>query len=356
MKEVPAISVIIPMYNSEKYIGECLDSLLAQTFKNFEVIVVDDCSKDNSFAVAENYIKKFKGRLKVTKMKKNSGGGGIPRNKGVSISRGEYVFFLDADDTITPTAFKELYTLAKNFDADVVHCEKYYQIPDELWNDAQTRRNLKPFSYKRGEFITKPILITSDVLKRILLINNVQLIWNAGGKFLRRDFINENELKFCNVVHEDLAYTICLICSAKNYVVVPNVFYYYRLHKGSVINPQLDLQQYLHRQISSLKIGMEYLDEFFSDYELFSQKPDFKYLMFDMFTKEVLGRFYSIYSKYSAPALDELLRKEFDGEDIALKTYCLNKMVLQQLQILQIQNEAKKRIEELENKLMNRIV
>lgn len=358
----PAISVIVPMYNVEKYVGECLDSLLAQTFQDFEVIAIDDCSTDNSILVVESYAGKFNGRLKITKMKRNTGGGGIPRDKGISISRGEYVFLLDADDTITKTALEELYSHAKNFNADVVHCERYYMIPDAQWNNREYRKQIQPYSYKRGDFITAPLLITNDISERITLLSEAKIIWNAGGKFIRRDFINESELKFCNAVHEDLAYTMCTICSAKNYLVIPNIFYYYRLHEGSIINPQLDLPQYIHRQISSLKIGVKYLDDFFSDYEIFSQRLDLKNLMLDMFTKEVLGRLYSIYQQAPFPILNELLRREFDGENSALKLLCFNKMIIQQLQIVQMQNQfnqfaaqAQQRIAQLENELNNRI-
>ena len=80
--EIPAVSAIIAMYNTEKYIGECLDSLLAQTFTNFEVIVVDDCSTDSSPAIVASYLPKFGGRLKVLRLKKNSGNNGIPNNTG----------------------------------------------------------------------------------------------------------------------------------------------------------------------------------------------------------------------------------------------------------------------------------
>ena len=93
--DLPKISVIIPLYNAEKYIGDCLESLLVQTFQDFEVIVVDDCSTDNSVAIVQSYAEKFGGRLKIARTKKNSGGGGyVPRNLGLNLSRGEYIFFL----------------------------------------------------------------------------------------------------------------------------------------------------------------------------------------------------------------------------------------------------------------------
>ena len=118
------------MYNVEEYIGGCLDNVLKQTFQDFEVIVVDDCSTDDSFKIVESYVGKFGGRLTLTKLEENSGSGGLPRNKGLMLSRGEYIFFADADDALTKTALEELYTLAKDYDADLVYCEQNYESPD----------------------------------------------------------------------------------------------------------------------------------------------------------------------------------------------------------------------------------
>ena len=84
----PAVSVIIPMYNAENYIGECLDSLLGQTFQNFELIVVDDCSTDSSCEIVESYIPKFDGRLKLYHTEKNTGSGLIARNIGLDYASG----------------------------------------------------------------------------------------------------------------------------------------------------------------------------------------------------------------------------------------------------------------------------
>ena len=116
MTNSPAVSVIIPMYNAENYISDCLDSILNQTFKDFEVIVVNDCSLDNSGAIAESYLEKFGGRLKIYDNKKNLGAGST-RNKGLTLSRGDYIFFIDSDDFITPTALEEMILLMKNYNA-----------------------------------------------------------------------------------------------------------------------------------------------------------------------------------------------------------------------------------------------
>ena len=115
-----AISIVVPMYNVEKYIGECLESILAQTFQDFEVIVVDDCSTDKSVEIAESYTKKFGDRLKIYINEQNSGASAT-RNKGLWLSRGEYVFFMDSDDLILPDGLEKTYKIAKYFDVDVVN-------------------------------------------------------------------------------------------------------------------------------------------------------------------------------------------------------------------------------------------
>ena len=106
------VSVIIPVYNAEKYLRGCLESILNQTFADFEVIVVDDCSTDNSLAIAESFLEKFGGRLKIISLPKNTGNASVPRNEGLRFSRGEYVFFMDNDDLILDNALETLYNFA----------------------------------------------------------------------------------------------------------------------------------------------------------------------------------------------------------------------------------------------------
>ena len=121
----PKISVIVPMYNTEKYITQCLESVLAQTFKDFELIVIDDCSTDNSVKIVERFADKFNGRLQLIKQKKNNGSPGPLRNKGIKLAKGEYITFLDSDDLFTDTALEELFKIAEETQAEVLHANQF---------------------------------------------------------------------------------------------------------------------------------------------------------------------------------------------------------------------------------------
>ena len=360
MKEIPAISVIIPLYNVEKYIGECLDSLLAQTFQNFEVIVVDDCSTDNSPAIVKSYIPKFNGRLRLASTKKNSGSGTLPRNIGLAYSRGEYIFFMDNDDAVTPTAFEELYFLAKKFNADVVHCEKFYHVPIKLWDNANFRKNLKPTSYLTGEkiFFPKPVLLSDkDMGTRIKIFSERKLIWNFWVQLVRHDFIIENSLKPVGIIADDMIFTISELCCAKVYVVVPNVIYFYRYSENSLMHKKTDPEKQIYRCITMLRSGIEYLDEILKDNEFFLRRPDLKYVLLNTFTEEILRLLNGVYAQIPVYAIDELLRREF-GADSAFESFIFNLMNVNRLQLMQMQNQfnrfaaqAQQRIAQLENEL-----
>ncbi len=346
----PAVSVVIPMYNAEKYVSACLDSLLVQTLSNFEVIVVDDCSTDSSPAIVESYAEKFGGRLKLAKTKKNSGGCAVPRNVGLPFSRGEYIFFMDSDDFVTPTALEELYTQAKKFDADVVQCEKFYQASDEILDNAELRKNLRPCNHFTGEkiLITEPLVWENNFEERIKFFGQRKLIWNMCNQLVRRDFIVNNEIQFCDITAEDMLFTICELCSAKRYVLIPNVVYYYRLTESSLTRGKNDLSKLLTRQVIALKEGIKYIDDFLRNREFFSRRPDLKYILFDMFINELLNGVMGIYAQVPAPALDDLLQKEFsDGNSKALSTFLFSMVNSYRLQLI----HAHQRISQLENEI-----
>ena len=327
---LPAVSVIIPLYNVESYVGECLDSLLAQTFQDFEVIVVDDCSTDNSVAVVENYAPKFGGRLKLFHMAKNSGGAGLPRNKGIKFARGEYIYCLDPDDIINPTAFEKMYSVAKDFNADVVQCEKWFYIPENLWNDIEYRKNPSILTHPAGEkiFTTKPTLLTDNLEVRINDYIKYWLTWSVCLQMIRRDFILENDLTFGAFLWEDMCFSLCEMACAKNYVVIPDIFYNYRSErKTSSINEAGTYTRIFHNIIHAIKSALRYFDNFFRNHDELSTRPQLKYMLMDMFMQEVLPSATPIYNDFPIHELDRLLQKEFsDGDNVAIMAFIFNMM------------------------------
>ena len=335
--ELPAISVIIPLYNAEKYIGECLDSILAQTFRNFEVIVVDDCSTDSSCAIVESYAAKFSGRLKLTRTKKNSGTPWEPTAIGISLSRGEYLSILDDDDAITPTAFEELYTVAKNFDADVVACEKFYPIPDEHWHDEHFWRTLKPTSLQAEKLVTEPTLLTNNLSERVQRFYRADILWNVWSKLIRRDFILENELTFAKTIVDDFIFTGCLLMSAERFVIVPNIVNYYRIVENSISHSTDKGKKYFRKYIHALTPAFRQLDEFLKGKDFFQQHPDKKYLVLERVWNEILSYVFDMYEQTPAHEFDEIVCEEFsNGDNVALASFSFNTAIIYRVQLMQL--------------------
>ena len=123
------VSVIIPAYNIEDYIGRCLDSIISQTYKNLEIIVVDDGSRDYTGEILDNYAKKDR-RIKV--IHKENGGVSSARNKGIEAAEGDYIGFIDGDDLIEPEMYKTLVDLLEEENADIAHCGYQMVFPDRI--------------------------------------------------------------------------------------------------------------------------------------------------------------------------------------------------------------------------------
>ena len=287
------------MFNAEKFIGECLTSLLNQTFQDFEVIVVDDCSTDNSRRVVQDFFESFGGRLKLKKLPKNSGYPGLPRNSALNMARGEYVYFLDSDDFLTETALEELYTVVKNFDADVVHVEKYFAL--------NVNKSAEVQSFQTGEFVTEPTLETFDIGERVVGFTQKRFLWWACNKLLRRKFLRDNKIIFPAMrAWEDFVFTFECLVAAKNYVRVPFVSYYYRLREDSLSHAPIDGKRFMDEVIGVVKST----NDFMSGRKFFFDNPQYKYMLTDFFMQERLNVFAKIFiepGKYSAGELYEFL-------------------------------------------------
>ena len=126
-KNGPLISVIVPVYDVEKYLPKCLDSLLAQTWRNLEIIVVDDGSPDGSWDIMQDYARRDS-RIQLRRQK--NGGLSAARNAGLELARGEWIGFMDSDDYAAPEMYETLYRAATEHDAQMAVCSLAYVMPD----------------------------------------------------------------------------------------------------------------------------------------------------------------------------------------------------------------------------------
>ena len=314
-KFLPIISVIIPLYNAEKYIGECLDSLLAQTFQSFEVIVVDDCSTDNGFEIVKAYAPKFGERLTLTKLEKNSGSGALPRNKGMNFSRGEYIQFLDADDILIPTALEEIYTLAKDFNADVVYCEKYY-MSTGTGEEFLENIHFADHDIQKPPFVDKPTFETENMAERVMRILNKRFWVVPWDKFVRRDLIFEHEIFFPHVkICEDDIWSYGLVFYAKRFLRVPNAVYIRRMSETSMTGIKRTPQQTINFWINPILLGLKSLDDFMSRHKFFEQCPKYRYAVLEHFIFGRYGCFLRESLELSPFEVYDMLKQKF-GEQL----------------------------------------
>ncbi len=309
-KNNPAVSIIIPMYNAEKYIGECLDSILAQTFTDYEVIVVDDCSTDKSCNVVQGYLSKFDDKLKLIRRKKNSGNPGPPSNDGIKSSRGEFIYFLDNDDAIIESALDELYTLAKNFDADVVHCKRYYRFPADKKYYDKTARFLHPYNLGGEEL--PPAFLTDDIAERVKMLNQGKVFLNLWTKFIKRDLITKNKLTLINGMAQDMVFTCCVFLSAEKYLFVPNSVNLYRVVPESLSHAKKSIEVHLHQWLMGLAAGFDYFENFLNKREFFRKNLNVKFTMLEIWVRECCKYLTPIYAQMPAWQIDEFVRREFE--------------------------------------------
>ena len=173
------ISIIVPVYNIEKYLPRCIDSILDQTYKNWEAIFVNDGSTDNSLKILEEY-KKRDERIKI--IDKKNAGSGAARNDGIENSRGEYVAFLDSDDWYEKNFLEKLYNNLTENNSDVAMCN-----PKMTYDDISKNKKINTYFFNEIELNKTP--------EKILGILAMPVVWN---KLYKKDIIVKNKIKFPN--------------------------------------------------------------------------------------------------------------------------------------------------------------
>lgn len=209
------VSVIIPVYNVEKYIGKCLSSLMEQTFRNFEVIAVNDGSTDSSPEILRHFEERYDNIIVINQ--KNAGVA-QSRNNGILRSRGQYLTFVDGDDYVSPTFLSELYNACVDYDADISCCYYYFHF---IENDFL-------FEYP---FRCKGVFTRNQAMNKLLRDVQIQsLLWN---KMYKRNLFGD--ISFPSMCFEDLAVANRVFAKASRVVVLDRPLYYYNQHSMSTL-------------------------------------------------------------------------------------------------------------------------
>ncbi len=212
----PKISIIIPVYNSEKYLKDCLDSLLNQTFNEIEIICVDDGSTDNSLSILKQYAK-YDNRIIILQQKNQ--GAGVARNNGMKIAKGEYLLFLDSDDFFKKEMIQILVNNAEKKKADIV-IFKFLKYNQTTGTSTHIKMSVKKKGWPNGLFN-----YSSNPNK--IFVSFYPCAWN---KLFRHSFIKENNLFFQdNKRTNDLFFTSTSLAVAKRIYYLNKELLYYRI-------------------------------------------------------------------------------------------------------------------------------
>ncbi|MDQ5983294.1 MAG: putative glycosyltransferase EpsH [Eubacteriales bacterium SKADARSKE-1] len=242
VSKIPTISLIVPVYNSEEYLKFALESVVNQTFKDFEVIIVNDGSTDSSPEIIKEFCSKYDNFHFINQ---ENQGQGLARNAGMKIAKGEYIAFLDSDDYLAPSFFEDLYKMITESNADISYCNYYVYFPNvglKLW---------MPFTAKTGLYSSKKALG-----KLICDISLHHFPWN---KLYKRTLFTENNIEFYNMYFEDVATCPKMFFYAKTVAVTTKPLYYYRRHNTSTI-ALMDVEK-INDFIKSLGIIRNFLEE-----------------------------------------------------------------------------------------------
>ena len=216
------LSCIVPIYNVEEYLEECLESLLKTPRVNMEVILVDDGSTDLSGDIADRYALR-EPFIKV--IHQSNQGLAVARNRGLEVANGDYVVFIDSDDWVDLEQLSKLYQKAEEVAADMVLGTVLYVNPDGNF--------YSPF-LPLPESVTKQVLSGKDCFTELFLAS--KFVPMATSYLYRRSWLENNNLYFEDVLHEDELWSVEALCLADRIVCTEFPFYYYRQRTGSIMN------------------------------------------------------------------------------------------------------------------------
>lgn len=239
------ISVIVPIYNVEKYLDNCIESIVNQSYKNLEIILVNDGSTDNSYKICEKWQKKDP---RIILISQDNGGAASAKNRGLDQAKGTFITFVDSDDFISSEMYLQMYSFLKDNDCDIVEVEYV-----RYCNGDDT-------AIKQKDKVDKEIFNAKQALKLLMENNKIrQVVWN---KIYKKDMIGD--IRFPDGQYIDDEYwTYKVIGNAKRIGYVKECYYYYRQHENSAIGREYNLRRL--DAIPALEERICYFREQYSD-------------------------------------------------------------------------------------------
>lgn len=218
------VSVIVPVYNVEEYIEQCILSLLNQKFQDFEIIVVNDGSKDNSIEKIQYLINKYEN---IRLINQKNAGLSAARNTGLKNSKGKYISFVDSDDWVESNFLKNLYVAAEENDADIV-CAGYKKVYENTDKKDEVM-------VRSAELIETQIISGEEAL--LYQYEHSEYRMEVWDDLYRREFLFENDLLFEEgYLHEDEMFTPLALLKANRVKFIDDISYCYRQRDNSIMN------------------------------------------------------------------------------------------------------------------------
>ena len=223
-----SVSVIVPFYNVENYIEKCLETLVNQTLEDIEIIIVNDGSQDRSIDVVKRFLGKYPEKLVY--LEKENGGLSDARNYAIPYAKGEYIAFLDSDDYVEKTMYKDMYELAKKENSDMVECDFYWEYPDKKKEDIG---NL--YSNKK------------EMMEKVRVV-----AWN---KLIKKEVLDKSKVLFPKGLrYEDVEFTYKLIPFLDKVSFLKKACVHYIQREGSISNKQNERNKEIFQVLDNEKI------------------------------------------------------------------------------------------------------
>ena len=230
------ISIVVPIYNVEKYIFKCIDSLIKQTYQKIEIILIDDGSQDACGAICDNYASKDN---RIIVVHKQNGGLSDARNVGISVSKGKYITFVDSDDFVSKYYVEHLYhmMIKTNSDMSIVHSLTFY--------DGDS-----PKIDEKNEIIDLKVISSEQAINNTL---DIKLRQSAWGKMYRKSIFDSIKFPY-GMLYEDLAVVFYLLEQCKLISIAKNQDYYYLIRQNSIMTSSFSIKQYYSFQPIDLEL------------------------------------------------------------------------------------------------------